>query len=154
MEISGNFNGKGKRFGIIVARFNELITKSLLSGAIDTLIRHGVDAKQIHTAWVPGSYEIPLIAQKMAESEQYDAIITLGALIRGATAHFDLIASQVSSNLGHIALKTGIPVIFGVLTTDSIEQAMERAGTKHGNKGSEAALAALEMVDLVRQLKT
>ncbi|MBS4168441.1 6,7-dimethyl-8-ribityllumazine synthase [Parachlamydia sp. AcF125] len=153
MEIAGKFNGKGIRLGIVVAHFNELITKSLLSGAIDTLLRHGVEANHIHTAWVPGSYEIPLIAQKMAESGRYDAVITLGALIRGATAHFDLIASQVASNLGHISLKTGKPVIFGVLTTDSIEQAMERAGTKHGNKGSEAALAALEMVDLIHQLK-
>jgi 6,7-dimethyl-8-ribityllumazine synthase len=152
MEFKGNLNGSGKRFGIVVGRFNDFITKSLLEGALDCLYRHGVEPKSIHVAWVPGSFEIPLIAQNMAQSQSYDAVITLGALIRGSTIHFDLIASQVSSSLGQIALKTNIPVIFGILTTDTIEQAIERAGTKHGNKGAEAALAALEMSDLMHQL--
>jgi len=150
---SGNLTGDGIRVGIIVARFNEFIGSKLLSGAIDCLTRHSVEADDIEVAWVPGSFEIPLAAQKMAQSQKYDAIICLGAVIRGATAHFDYVAAEVSKGVASVSLDTGIPVIFGVLTTDTIEQAIERAGTKAGNKGWDAALAAIEMVDLFKNFE-
>lgn len=149
--IEGNFVASGKKFGIVVGRFNEFISSKLLGGAIDALVRHGADEKDIDVAWVPGSFEIPLIAKKMAETKKYHAVITLGAVIRGATPHFDHVANEASKGVGQVNLQTGVPVIFGVLTTDSIEQAVERAGTKAGNKGFDAAMAAIEMANLVEQ---
>jgi len=148
--LNGNLSGEGMRFGIVVARFNEFIGSKLLGGAYDCLTRHGVLDSDIETAWAPGSFEIPLVAMKMAQSQKYDAIICLGAVIRGATAHFDYVAAEVSKGVASVSLETGIPVIFGVLTTDTIEQAIERAGTKSGNKGWDAALAAIEMTDLLK----
>ncbi len=149
--FEGNLIGQGLKVGIVVGRFNEFISSKLLSGAIDALKRHGVEEDDIATAWVPGAFEIPLIAQKMADSKQYDAVITLGAVIRGGTPHFDYVCSEVTKGVAAITLKSGLPVIFGVLTVDSIEQAIERAGTKAGNKGWEAATAAIEMANLTRQ---
>jgi 6,7-dimethyl-8-ribityllumazine synthase len=140
-------------YGIIVGRFNEFISGKLLSGAQDALKRHGAQESEIDVAWVPGAFEISLIAQKMAESGKYDAIITLGAVIRGSTPHFDYVCSEAAKGVASVSLKTGIPVIFGVLTTDSIEQAIERAGTKAGNKGWEAAVTAIEMANLVKQFQ-
>jgi 6,7-dimethyl-8-ribityllumazine synthase len=140
------------KFGIIVGRFNEFIGGKLLSGAIDALKRHGVEDESVEIAWVPGAFEIPLVAKKMAYSKKYDGIICLGAVIRGATPHFDYVASEVSKGIASVSLETEVPVIFGVLTTDSIEQAIERAGTKAGNKGFEAAVTAIEMANLLRQL--
>jgi 6,7-dimethyl-8-ribityllumazine synthase len=141
------------RYGIVAGRFNEFIVTKLLSGALDALKRHGAQEEEITIAWVPGAFEIPLIAQKMAESGKYDAVITLGAVIRGSTPHFDYVSAEVSKGVASAGLKTGVPVIFGVLTTDSIEQAIERAGTKAGNKGWEAATTAIEMANLVKQLQ-
>jgi len=140
-------------YGIVVGRFNEFISGKLLSGALDGLKRHGVQDNEIDVAWVPGAYEISLIAQKMAESGKYDAVITLGAVIRGSTPHFEYVSGEVAKGVASVSLKTGIPVIFGVLTTDSIEQAIERAGTKAGNKGWEAATTAIEMANLVKQFQ-
>ena len=148
----GNLMAKGFKFAIVVSRFNEFISGKLLSGALDALKRHGASEEDIEIAWVPGAFEIPLIAQKMAESKKYDAIVTLGAVIRGATPHFDYVCGEAAKGISAAMLKTGVPVIFGVLTTDTIEQAVERAGTKSGNKGWEAALAAIEMANLTRQL--
>lgn len=139
------------KFGIVVSRFNEFITGKLLAGALDALKRHGAQESDVEIAWVPGAFEIPLMAKKMAESGKYDAVITLGAVIRGATPHFDYVANEVSKGVASLSLSTGIPVIFGVLTTDTIEQAIERAGTKSGNKGWEAATTAIEMANLLRQ---
>ena len=150
--IEGNLVSQGKQYGIVVARFNEFISNKLLGGALDALTRHGVKDDEITVAWVPGAFEIPSAVQKMAESERYDAVIALGAVIRGSTPHFDYVANEVSKGVAHIALATRIPVMFGVLTTDSIEQAIERAGTKAGNKGFDAAVAAIEMVNLMEQL--
>lgn len=142
------------RYGIVIGRFNEFISGKLLSGALDALKRHGVEEDLIEVAWVPGAFEIPLIAQKMAESGKYDAVITLGAVIRGSTPHFDYVCNEVAKGVAAISLKTGVPTIFGVLTTDSIEQAVERAGTKAGNKGWDAATAAIEMANLSKQLQS
>ncbi len=150
--IEGKLTAKGKKFGIVVSRFNELISSQLLSGAIDCLIRHDAKQEDITVAWVPGSYEIPLTAKKLAQSKKYSAVICLGAVIRGGTPHFDYIASEVSKGVAQVGLDSGLPVIFGVLTTDSIEQALERAGTKAGNKGWDAALSAIEMVNLFTKL--
>ncbi|MBU2494555.1 MAG: 6,7-dimethyl-8-ribityllumazine synthase [Bacteroidetes bacterium] len=150
--ISGNLNAKDKKFGIVVGRFNEFISGKLLSGAMDCIIRHEGDKKNVTTVWVPGSFEIPLTAKKLAQSKKYDVIICLGAVIRGATPHFDLIAAEVSKGIAHVGLETGVPVVFGVITSDTIEQAIERAGTKSGNKGWDAALTAIEMVDLYTKL--
>ena len=149
----GKLTGTGLRFGIVVARFNEFITTRLLAGAMDALRRHGVAEADIDVAWVPGSFEIPLVAQRMAATGRYDAVICLGAVIRGATAHFDYVAAGAATGVARAALDTGVPVIFGILTTDTIEQAMERAGTKAGNKGAEAAVAAIEMANLLRELQ-
>jgi 6,7-dimethyl-8-ribityllumazine synthase len=149
----GHLVSKNLKYGIVVGRFNEFITGKLLSGALDGLKRHGVQEDEIEIAWVPGAFEIPLIAQKMAESKKYDAVITLGAVIRGSTPHFDYVCNEVSKGVAAISLKTGVPTIFGVLTTDSIEQAVERAGTKAGNKGWEAAVTAIEMANLTKQLQ-
>jgi 6,7-dimethyl-8-ribityllumazine synthase len=151
--LEGNFRDAGKmRFGIVVGRFNEMIGSKLLEGALDCLRRHGVDDGRIDVAWVPGSFEIPLIAQKMAAAGRYDALICLGAVIRGSTPHFDYVAAEVSKGVAHVSLESGVPVLFGVLTTDSIEQAIERAGTKAGNKGWDAALSAIEMASLVGKI--
>lgn len=150
--FEGNLVATGLKFGIIVSRFNELIGSKLLSGAQDGLIRHGVDAKDIDIAWVPGAFELPLVAKKMMKSGKYDAVICLGVVIRGATPHFDLVCNEAAKGISHVSLDTEKPVIFGVLTTDTIEQAIERAGTKAGNKGYEAAVSAIEMANLLSQL--
>ncbi|MEW9667764.1 6,7-dimethyl-8-ribityllumazine synthase [Ammoniphilus sp. 3BR4] len=147
----GKLVGTGLKFGIVVGRFNEFITSKLLSGALDALNRHGVEEDDVEVAWVPGAFEIPMIAKKMAESGKYDAVITLGTVIRGATPHFDFVCNEAAKGVAAIALQTGIPTIFGVLTTDTIEQAIERAGTKAGNKGWESAAVAIEMANLSRQ---
>ncbi len=151
-RFEGTLLGKGLKIGIVAARFNEFITAKLIEGATDALLRHGVLAKDIQTAWVPGSFEIPLIAKKMAESKRYDAVICLGAVIRGGTPHFDYVAAEVSKGIASVGLSTGVPVIFGVLTTDTIEQAIERAGTKMGNRGFEAGSAAIEMANLIKNM--
>lgn len=149
----GNLVGSGLKIGIVVGRFNEFITSKLLSGAQDALKRHGVSETDVDIAWVPGAFEIPLIAQKMATSKKYDAVITLGTVIRGSTPHFDYVCNEVAKGVSKINLDTGIPVIFGVLTTDSIEQAIERAGTKAGNKGWDVAAGAIEMANLCRNME-
>ena len=141
------------KIGIVAARFNEFITSKLLSGAVDGLIRHDVKEENIDVAWVPGAFEIPLIASKMASSGNYDAVICLGAVIRGATTHYDYVCSEVSKGIAQVSLASGIPVMFGVLTTENIEQAIERAGTKAGNKGYDCALGAIEMVNLIRAIE-
>jgi len=148
----GKLIAQGLKFGIIVGRFNEFIGGKLLSGALDALNRHGVEQENIEVAWVPGAFEIPLIAKKMASSNKYDGVICLGAVIRGSTPHFDYVSSEVTKGVAHVSLESGIPVIFGVLTTDTIEQAIERAGTKAGNKGFEAAVTAIEMANLIVEL--
>ena len=150
--IEGNLTAKGKKFGVVISRFNNLISSQLLLGAQDCLIRHECKQDDITVAWVPGSFEIPLAAKKMAQSSNYDAVICLGAVIRGGTPHFDYIASEVSKGIANVGLETGLPVIFGIITADTIEQALERAGTKAGNKGWDAALAAIEMVNLLGKL--
>jgi 6,7-dimethyl-8-ribityllumazine synthase len=151
--FEGNLLGKGLKFGVVVSRFNEFFSGKLLEGAKDALNRHGVAEADVEIAWTPGSFEIPLIAQKMAESGKYNAVICLGAVIRGGTPHFDYIAAEVSKGIANIGLKTGVPVIFGVITTDTLEQAIERSGTKGGNKGFDAAVSAIEMANLVKVLK-
>lgn len=148
----GMLSGRGKRFGIVVGRFNEFITGKLLDGARDALLRHEVDEAAIDVAWTPGSFEIPLIAKRLALTGRYDAVICLGAVIRGATPHFDYVAAEVSKGVASVGLDTGVPIVFGVLTTDTIEQAIERAGTKAGNKGFEAAMGAIEMADLLARI--
>jgi 6,7-dimethyl-8-ribityllumazine synthase len=157
--FEGNLVGAGLKFGIVVSRFNDTIGKELLRGAQDALIRHGVAAEDIDIAWAPGAFEIPLVAKRMADRRgetpdrtYYNAIICLGVVIRGATAHFDYVAGQAASGVASAALSTGLPILFGVLTTENIEQAVERAGTKAGNKGAEAATAAIEMANLLRSL--
>ena len=150
--IEGKLNAKDLKFGIVVGRFNEFISSKLLGGAIDALKRHGAEEKAIEVVWSPGSFEIPLIAKKMAKSDKYNAVICLGAVIRGGTPHFDYIASEVSKGIANAMLETEVPIIFGVLTTDSIEQAIERAGTKSGNKGFDAAMSAIEMANLMKEL--
>lgn len=151
--FEGNLIGSGLKIGVVVGRFNEFITSKLLSGALDALKRHGVEEEGVEVAWVPGAFEIPLIAKKMAESGRYDAVITLGTVIRGATPHFDYVSGEVAKGVAAVSLQTGLPVVFGVLTTDTIEQAVERAGTKAGNKGWDAASSAIEMANLARQFK-
>ncbi len=150
----GKLLAEGMRFGIVASRFNELIVRRLLGGALDTLTRHGASEDQIDVAWVPGSFELPVAAQRLAQSGRYDAVICIGAVIRGATPHFDYVAAEVSKGIAQVSLKTGAPIAFGVLTTDTIEQAIERAGTKAGNRGADAAAAAIEMVNLMRALPT
>ena len=150
--FEGVLRGEGLRFGVVVSRFNEFIGSKLLGGARDCLGRHGVTENDVDVAWVPGALEIPLVAQWMGRSKRYDAVICLGAVIRGSTPHFDYVASEVAKGVAHVQLETGVPVIFGVLTTENIEQAVERAGTKSGNKGWDAALSALEMANLLREL--
>lgn len=152
-EYTGQLQGKGLKIAIVVSRFNELITHRLLSGAIDGLTRHGVKDDDIHIAWVPGAFDIPLIAKKLAESGRFNAVICLGAVIRGATAHFDYVAGQAAAGVARVALDTGVPTIFEILTTDTVEQAVERAGTKGGNKGFDGAVCAIEMANLLHSLK-
>ncbi len=150
--LEGVLNAKGIRFGIVVSRFNEFFSAKLLDGAIDCLQRHGAEDKNITVAWVPGGFEIPLVARRMAASGKFDAVVALGALIRGNTPHFEYIASEVAKGLATSALETGVPVLFGVITTDTVEQAIERSGTKAGNKGFDAAQAAIEMANLYKVL--
>jgi len=152
IEHHAVLRGDGKRFGIVVGRFNELITKQLLAGAHECLVRHGVATEAVEAVWVPGAWEIPLALRALARTGRFDALIALGAVIRGATPHFDYVSSGVASGVSRVSLDTDLPVAFGVLTTDSIEQAIERAGTKAGNKGWEAALAALEMANVIEQI--
>jgi 6,7-dimethyl-8-ribityllumazine synthase len=148
--FQGALLGKGLKFGIVASRFNEFITKKLLEGAQDALLRHGVGQEDIDVAWVPGSFEIPIIAKKLAESKHYDAVICLGAVIRGATPHWEYIAAEVTKGIARIGLDTGIPVTYGIVTADTLEQAIERAGTKAGNRGFDAAVNAIEMVNLLK----
>jgi len=150
--LEGHLQAQNLRFGIVVSRFNDFITARLLEGAMDSLLRHGADEGSIDLVRVPGSFEIPLVSSKLAKSGRYDAVICLGAVIRGATPHFEYVAAEVSKGVAAVTLETGVPVIFGVLTTDTIEQAVERAGTKSGNKGWGAALSAIEMANLMKQL--
>ncbi len=150
--IEGTLVSSGKKYGICIARFNEFISNKLLGGALDALARHGVKDDEVTVAWVPGSFEIPIVVKKMADSGKYDAVIALGAVIRGSTPHFDYVAAEVSKGVAHVGLSSSVPVLFGVLTTDTIEQAIERAGTKAGNKGFDAAVAAIEMANLMEQL--
>ena len=152
-RFEGKLVSENIRVGVVCARFNDFIVSRLLAGCEDTLLRHGVREEDIAVAWVPGAFEIPLIASKMAKSGKYDAVIALGAVIRGSTSHYDYVCSEVSKGVAQVALNSDIPVMFGVLTTDTIEQAVERAGTKAGNKGSECAQGALEMVNLIRELE-
>ena len=148
----GRLRGDGLRVALACSRFNDLITERLRAGARDSLVRHGVDEASITEAWVPGAFELPLVAGRLAASGEYDAVIALGAVIRGATGHYEFVAGQCAAGLQRVQLDTGVPVVFGVLTTDTLEQALERAGVKAGNKGYEAAMTAIEMVDLLRQL--
>lgn len=151
-KYEGVLLGQGLRLGIIVSRFNEFFTRKLLEGAQDALLRHGVDEQDIDVAWVPGAFEIPLTAQKMAQTDKYDAIVCLGAVVRGATPHFEYIAAEVTKGIAKVGLDTGLPISYGVITTDTLEQAIERAGTKSGNKGFDAAVEAIEMANLFKNL--
>ena len=150
--IEGHISGKGLKFGIVVARFNEFITSKLLGGALDTLHRHEAKDEDVDVAWVPGAFEIPMVAKKMAESGKYDAVICLGTVIRGSTSHYDYVCNEVSKGIAQVGLSTAVPTIFGVLTTENIEQAIERAGTKAGNKGADGAMAAMEMANLLKKV--
>ena len=151
-KVEGKLVAIGAKIGIVAARFNEFIVSKLVSGAEDALLRHDVNADDITVAWVPGAFEIPVVAKKMAVSGKYDAVICLGAVIRGATSHYDYVCNEVSKGVASVSLETGVPVMFGVVTTENIEQAIERAGTKAGNKGYDCAMGALEMIDLLKQL--
>jgi len=153
-NVEGNLVAKGAKFAVVVGRFNEFISSKLLSGAIDGLIRHGAEYSDIQTFWVPGAFEIPLVAKKIALTGKFDAVICLGAVIRGSTPHFDYVAGEVAKGVAKVSLDTGLPVIFGVITTENIEQAIERAGTKSGNKGFDAAVSAVEMVNLIQNIGT
>lgn len=150
--LEGNVIGNGIRIGIVAARFNEFIVSKLISGAEDAFVRHGVNSDDVDLAWVPGAFEIPVVAQKMAQSGKYDAVLCLGAVIKGSTSHYDYVCAEVSKGVAAVSLSTGLPVLFGVLTTDNIEQAIERAGTKAGNKGYDTACAAIEMVNLMKNM--
>jgi 6,7-dimethyl-8-ribityllumazine synthase len=151
-HFEGMLLGKGLKFGLVVSRFNEFFSKKLLEGAENALLRHGVSEEDIEVAWTPGSFEIPLIAQKLAQTKKYNAVICLGAVIRGSTPHFDYIAGEVTKGIAKVNLDTGIPVIYGVITTDTLEQAVERSGTKAGNKGFQAAESAIEMANLIKSM--
>ena len=152
-QFEGNYLGTQLKFGIVIGRFNDAVGKELLAGAQDSLVRHGVDWQDVDVAWVPGVFELPLVAQKMAQTGRYDAIITLGVVIRGSTTHYDYVAGQGASGIASASLQTGIPMIFGVLTTENLDQAWERAGTKAGNQGAKAAMSAIEMVNLIKAIK-
>lgn len=151
--IEGNLIAKGKKFGIVVSRFNDFITKELVSGCLDALKRHGAGDNDVTVVWVPGAFEIPVAAQRMAKNKSYDAVICLGTIIRGATPHFDYVAGETSKGIAKVSQDTGVPVIFGIITADTIEQAIERAGTKDGNKGAGAAMSAIEMANLFDSLR-
>lgn len=151
-EIKGHLSAKGKKFALVVGRFNELISNKLLSAALDCITRHDGSEEETTVVWVPGAFEIPVVAKKIAASKKYDAVICLGAVIRGATPHFEYIAAEVSKGIAHVGLESGLPVVFGVITSDTIEQAIERAGTKGGNKGWDAAMTAIEMADLMKKI--
>ncbi len=151
-KLEGIYDGEGFKIAIVASRFNEFITSKLISGAEDCLLRHGVAEDHITLAWVPGAFEIPMIAKKLALSGKYDAVICVGAVIRGATSHYDYVCAEVSKGIAQVGLETGVPVLFGVLTTDNIEQAIERAGTKAGNKGTDCAMSALEMINLLNTI--
>ena len=151
-KVEGKLVANGAKIGIVAARFNEFIVSKLVSGAEDALLRHDVNADDITVAWVPGAFEIPIVAKKMAASGKYDAVLCLGAVIKGSTSHYDYVCNEVSKGIAQVSLNTGIPVLFGVVTTENIEQAIERAGTKAGNKGYDCALGAVEMVNLIRQI--
>jgi 6,7-dimethyl-8-ribityllumazine synthase len=153
VTFEGMLQGEGLKFGIVVARFNDFITGKLLEGAKDSLLRHGVNEEDIEIAWVPGSFEIPLVAQKMANTKHYDCVICLGAVIRGGTPHFEYVASEVTKGIAMVGLNTGLPVIYGVITADTLEQAIERAGTKQGNEGSKAAITGIEMANLLKTIE-
>lgn len=150
--LEGNVMGNGMKIGIVAARFNEFIVSKLIGGAEDAFVRHGVDTEDIALAWVPGAFEIPVVAQKMAQSGKYDAVLCLGAVIKGSTSHYDYVCAEVSKGVAMVSMNTGVPTLFGVLTTDTIEQAIERAGTKAGNKGYDVACSAIEMVDLMKNM--
>lgn len=150
--LEGNVIGKGLKIGIVAARFNEFIVSKLISGAEDALVRHGVDTEDVDLAYVPGAFEIPIVAQKMAQSGKYDAVLCLGAVIKGSTSHYDYVCAEVSKGVAAVGLNTGVPTLFGVLTTENIEQAIERAGTKAGNKGYDVACSAIEMVNLMKTI--
>lgn len=150
--FEGKLIAEGLKIGIVIARFNEFIGSKLLDGALDGLVRHGVNTKDVDVAWVPGAFEIPVIANRMAQRKKYDAVICLGAVIRGSTSHYDYVCAEVSKGIANASINTGVPIMFGVLTTDTIEQAIERAGTKAGNKGYDCALGAIEMANLMRAL--
>lgn len=152
-KYEGNLKAEGKKFGIVISRFNDFLTSNLLEGALDALRRHGAEDKKISIAWVPGAFEIPYAAKKLISTNSFDAIICLGAVIRGATPHFDLIANELSKGIANLSMETGIPVIFGIITADTLEQALERAGTKAGNRGFEAAVNAIEMANLFSTIK-
>ena len=152
MDYVGNLRGDGLRIAVVCGRFNDLITERLLAGARDAFARHGVDEEAVDVAWVPGAFEVPLIAKRMAQTGTYDAVVTLGAVIRGATGHYEHVAGPTASGIASASLETGVPIVFGVLTTENIEQAIERAGTKAGNKGFESAVTAIEMANLLRDL--
>ena len=148
--LKADLMAKGKKFGIVVSSFNEFISKELLQGAEDTFSKHGVDAKDITIVWVPGSFEVPMLAKKMAESDKYDAIVCLGAIIRGETPHFDFVASEAAKGVAQVAMGSNVPCVFGIITTDNLEQALDRAGTKSGNKGRDAARTAIELANLYK----
>ncbi len=150
--VEGNLMAKGRRFAIAAGRFNDFITKELIAGCVDTLVRHGAEKEKIQLVMVPGAFEIPLIAKKLALSKEFDAVICLGAVIRGGTPHFEYVASEAAKGVAQVSLESGIPVVFGIITADTIEQAIERAGTKDGNKGKDAAISAIEMANLIREL--
>ncbi|MEA3489679.1 MAG: 6,7-dimethyl-8-ribityllumazine synthase [Candidatus Omnitrophota bacterium] len=150
--IKGNMISKGKKFGIVVSRFNEFVSSNLLDGAIDTLLKHGVKEDEISVVWVPGSFEVPMLAKRMADSGEYDAVICLGAIIRGETPHFDFIAGEATKGVAKVGMESDIPCVFGIITADNLEQALDRAGTKSGNKGRDAAMSAIEMSNLYSSL--
>jgi 6,7-dimethyl-8-ribityllumazine synthase len=151
-HFEGMLMGEGLKFGVVISRFNDFFTSKMLEGAQDALLRHGVNEEDIEISWVPGAFEIPLIAQKLAETKRYDAIICLGAVIRGGTPHFEYVASEVTKGIAQVSLNSGMPVIYGVITADTLEQAIERAGTKQGNEGSKAAITAIEMANLIKSI--
>lgn len=151
--IEGNLIAKGRRFAIAAGRFNDFITKELIAGCVDTLVRHGAEKEKIQLVMAPGAFEIPLVAKKLALSKEFDAVICLGAVIRGGTPHFEYVASEAAKGVAQVSLESGIPVVFGIITADTIEQAIERAGTKDGNKGKDAAISAIEMANLIRELE-
>jgi len=150
--IEGQLTAKGKKFAVVASRFNDFITRKLLEGALDVINRHGGDEKNVEVVWVPGAFEVPLAASKLAKSNKFDAVICLGTVIRGSTPHFDYIASEVAKGIAQVGLATGVPVSFGIITADSLEQAIERAGAKQGNKGADAALSAIEMANVIAQI--